>query len=731
MSRNSIQAAHADFNAQHEPAQLAQKMVEHRTEPFYLSEMVNLLGGQIGAVEQAGSGHADVFKAAKKAHDEIAAGRKAATETNTAILVEQMLSFRLGPGAEAMVSELQNHGRLEKFGNEVKRINPSWMGPVGIVIGKTVQDGLVPAGAVVAFNGQGWDAHVQSDREKQSGLAGPREPALTDQAEHGAATDLDAKRKELEEAEKRLRELDNELAKQLAGDHIAVTLTDAKKAEYINAYRGKPEYKGAVARVNAASQALNLTLHRDGADLEAFGADGKDPVQAKQAGGDLMGTYRALAAAPFNSPLLAAVADHPPAALAGNKKELQELAERAVELDQPLEFAKLREIFEAAEAKEKGSGMIAVLGAAKERLVKPYEAYQQFAGLKKVGTQIDRALPELVEYMKDRKGLSQAVRQSRLAEVIKVFGGEEDRIAVRAGKGLAALIGGAAEAGEFAKTGELTALANAVLGQGREFLAAAKAGEQGAELATAAESVGAAGMELKLLPLMAIALGGVQLFQDGKSFAKTKNPADLVAGVGDAISIVGGAVMCVPGLQPIGEAINVVGTAITYIAHIFHGDPEGDKRRKDEKGTLDDTQAYGHVTGPLAKVFTDKDAKKALELVEKDSFKWTPEEVQRVATAHPFLFTDGYQMAAANNLRNYFSQKRYGGLEAAHTSSLHAFVTTVPSDKLQRLLQFASGFTFAFVANASSEEARAVYYQLQQFFGKSEWANPDPIFLHV
>lgn len=731
MSRNSIQAAHADFNAQHEPAQLAQKMVEHRTEPFYLSEMVNLLGGQIGAVEQAGSGHADVFKAAKKAHDEIAAGRKAATETNTAILVEQMLSFRLGPGAEAMVSELQNHGRLEKFGNEVKRINPSWMGPVGIVIGKTVQDGLVPAGAVVAFNGQGWDAHVQSDREKQSGLAGPREPALTDQAEHGAATDLDAKRKELEEAEKKLRELDNELAKQLAGDHIAVTLTDAKKAEYINAYRGKPEYKGAVARVNAASQALNLTLHRDGADLEAFGADGKDPVQAKQAGGDLMGTYRALAAAPFNSPLLAAVADHPPAALAGNKKELQELAERAVELDQPLEFAKLREIFEAAEAKEKGSGMIAVLGAAKERLVKPYEAYQQFAGLKKVGTQIDRALPELVEYMKDRKGLSQAVRQSRLAEVIKVFGGEEDRIAVRAGKGLAALIGGAAEAGEFAKTGELTALANAVLGQGREFLAAAKAGEQGAELATAAESVGAAGMELKLLPLMAIALGGVQLFQDGKSFAKTKNPADLVAGVGDAISIVGGAVMCVPGLQPIGEAINVVGTAITYIAHIFHGDPEGDKRRKDEKGTLDDTQAYGHVTGPLAKVFTDKDAKKALELVEKDSFKWTPEEVQRVATAHPFLFTDGYQMAAANNLRNYFSQKRYGGLEAAHTSSLHAFVTTVPSDKLQRLLQFASGFTFAFVANASSEEARAVYYQLQQFFGKSEWANPDPIFLHV
>jgi len=730
MSRSSFQTAHTDWNAhQHDPAQLAQKMVEHRSEPFYLSEMVNLVGGQLDAVQAAAKGHSDVFKDAKKAHDEIAAGRKAAGETNTMMLVEQMREFRLGAGAEAMVSELQNKGRLEKFGNEVKRINPEWMGMVGIVIGKAVQDGLVPAATVVAFNGQGWDAHVQSDREKQSGMAGPREPALTDQAEHGAAEDLNAKRKELEEAEKKLRELDNELAKQLAGDHIAVTLTDAKKVEYIRAYQAKPEYKGAIARVNAASQALGQTLHRDGADLEAFGADGKDPVQGKQAGGDLMSTYRALAAAPFNSPLLAAIADHPPAALAGNKKELQELAERAIELDQPLEFAKLREIFEAAEAKEKGSGIIAVLGAAKERLCKPYEAYQQFAGLKKVSEQIDRALPEFKHYLAIKSTLDKPGKQAALGKVIEVFAGEEDRVAVRAGKGLAALIGGAAEAGEFAKTGELSALANAVLGQGREFLAVAKAGKEGAELATAAEGVSAAGLELKLLPLMAIALGGVQLFQDGKSFAKTKNPADLVAGVGDAISIVGGAVMCVPGLQPIGEAINVIGTAITYIAHIFHGDPEGDKRRKDEKGTLDDTQAYGHVTGELAKVFTDKDAKKALELVEKDQYKWKPDEVQAVAKEHPFLFTDSYQMAAAENLRKYYGQKKYGGLSAAHTGSLHAFVTTVPGDKLKRLLEFASGFTFAFVANAGRDEAAAVYYQLQQCFGKSEWENPEPIFL--
>jgi hypothetical protein len=733
MSRASTQTAQADYNHLHDkPAQLAQKMVEHRSEPFYLSEIVALAGGRVDAMQQAAGGHADVFKDAQKAHDDITKGRQAASETNTHMLIEHMQEFRWGTGAEAMVMELENHGRLEKFGNDVHRIEPEWTSQVGRMVGKAVADGLVPASAVVAFNGQGWDAHVISDREKQASLGSVyRTPAATDAAEHESANDLTLKRKELETAEKGLRELDNELSKELAGDHIGATLTDDKKVAYIRAFQNKDEYKKAVARVNAASQALGLTLKRDGADLAAFGADDKDPVQAGQAGGDLMATYRALAVAPHNSPLIAAVADHPPAALAGNKKELEALAERSLEIDQPLEFAHLREIFEAAEAKEKGTGIIAVLGEAKKRLCEPYEAFNQFRGLAKVSRQIDRALPAYQSYLKIRDTLKPVEKQKKLAEVIELFAGEEDRAAVRVGKGLAALVGGAAEAGEFAKTGQLQSLANAILGQGREFLAAANAGKEGAELTTAAKGVGLAGAELKLLPLMAIALGGVQLFEDGAAFAKSKNPADLVAGVGDALSIVGGAVMCVPGLQPIGEAINVVGSAITYIAHLFRGDPEGDKRRKDEKGTLVETHAYGNVTGELAQTLTNPAAKGALDRVGKDAVKWSPEQIQEVARLHPFLFTESHLMDTADNVRKFYMQDKNGGLSTSHTSSLHQFVTTFPGDKMKQVLEIASRSTFAFVANADLDMTNAIYSWLQQCFDKSQWKNNDPYFRHM
>lgn len=729
MSRASHQTAINDFNALHDkPPQLTQAMVQHRSEPFYLSEIVALAGGQADALAKAG-GQADVWKDAKKAHDQIQEGRNAAKQTNTAMLIQQMSGLGWsGPGAEALVSELFNERRLEKFGNDVKNIEPEYSGILGNVIGKAVADGLVPASAVVDFNGQGWDARVQSDREKQSSLAGPRQGAMTEIAEHQAAADLTTKRKTLDDAEKKLRDLDNELSKQLAGDNVGLTLTNEKKVEYIHAFQNKDEYKKAVAQVNAASQALGLTLQRDGGDLAAFGADGKDPVQAGQAGGDLMATYRSLAQAPHNSVLLAKVADAPPAALRGNKKELGELADRSLEIDQPLEFAGLREIFEAAEAKEKGSGLLAVLEQAKKRLVEPYEAFKQFSGLAKVGTQIDQALPAFRDYLKVRDTLSQVQKKEQLGNVIKIFGGEEDRASIRVGKGLAALIGGATDAGEFAKTGQLQALANAVLGNGREFLAAANAGKDGAELAAAAEGVGAAGFELKLLPMMAIALGGVQLFSDGKNFAKTKNPADLVAGVGDAISIVGGAVMCVPGLQPVGEAINVVGAAITFVAHIFRGDPEGDKRRKDEKGTLEATNAYGNATGEVAKTLTDKSAKGALDRISKDSYHWSPEEIQALARDHSFLFTEDRMLDTADNLRKFYMQDKNGGL-FQHTQNLHQFITAIPGDKMKQILEIASRSNFAMVANEwDVGMVGAIYYRLQQCFDKSQWKNSDPWF---
>ena len=730
MSRASHQTAINDFNSLHDkPDQLAQAMVQHRSEPFYLSEIVALAGAQLNTLQQHGG---DIWKDAKKAHDQIQQGRDAAKNTNTLVLLENMQMFGWnGAGAEAMVSELHNEKRLEKFGNDARQL-PEYSAPLGTVIGRAVADGLVPAQAVVAFNGQGWDAQVQTDQEKKDPmLAGPRQPAMTEMAEHEAAADLATKRKALDNAEKKLRELDNELSKQLAGDRIGDTLTNDKKVAYIHAFQNKDEYKKAVAAVNAASQALGVMLKRDGGDLEAFGADGKDPVQAGQAGGDLMATYRSLAQAPHNSVLLAKVADSPPAALRGNKKELAQLAENALEIDLPLEFAGLREIFEAAEAKEKGSGILAVLEQAKQRLVKPYEAFNQFKGLVKVGTQIDRAMPAFQEYLLFRGAMTDAQKKKAIANVIEIFGGEEDRVSVRVGKGLAALIGGATDAGEFAKTGQLQALANAVLGNGREFLAAANAGKNGTELATAAEGVSAAGFELKLLPMMAIALGGVQLFDDGANFAKTKNPADLVAGVGDAISIVGGAVMCVPGLQPIGEAINVIGSAITFVAHIFRGDPEGDKRRKDEKGTLDDTQAYGNVTGELAKTLTNGNAKGALDRIAKDSPKWSPEDIQAVAKDHPFLFTEEHLVDAADNIRKFYAQDRYGGLSPSLTSNLHQFILKLPSDKMKRLLEMGAERTFAVVANASTEDASAVYMLLQQCFDKNEWKNSDPAFMYA
>ncbi|HEX7701369.1 MAG TPA: hypothetical protein VF403_11615, partial [Kofleriaceae bacterium] len=60
MSRASHQTAINDFNALHDkPPQLTQAMVQHRSEPFYLSEIVALAGGQADALAKAG-GQADV-----------------------------------------------------------------------------------------------------------------------------------------------------------------------------------------------------------------------------------------------------------------------------------------------------------------------------------------------------------------------------------------------------------------------------------------------------------------------------------------------------------------------------------------------------------------------------------------------------------------------------------------------------------------------------------------------
>ena len=110
MSRASHQTATTDFNALHDqPDKLAQAMVQHRSEPFYLSEIVQLAGAQINTLETHQS---DIWKDAKKAHDQIQKGRAAAKETNTAMLIEQMQSLGWNnAGAEALVSELFNENR--------------------------------------------------------------------------------------------------------------------------------------------------------------------------------------------------------------------------------------------------------------------------------------------------------------------------------------------------------------------------------------------------------------------------------------------------------------------------------------------------------------------------------------------------------------------------------------------------------------------------------------------
>jgi hypothetical protein len=228
--------------------------------------------------------------------------------------------------------------------------------------------------------------------------------------------------------------------------------------------------------------------------------------------------------------------------------------------------------------------------------------------------------------------------------------------------------------------------------------------------------------------MMAIALGGVQLFADGKNFAKTKNPADLVAGVGDAVSIVGGAVMCVPGLQPVGEAINVVGAAITFVAHLFRGDPAGDQRRKDEKDTLEATNAYGSATGELAKTLTDKSAKGALDRIGKDSHHWDYQQVQTLAKEHSFLFTEDGMLESADNVRKFYMQDKNGGL-AVHTDSLYSFITALPGDKMKQILQIASHSDFRIGDNPWDRGAISViYYRLQQCFDKAQWKNSDPWF---
>lgn len=751
MSNDQRKLARADYaRLAGEPQQLAHQLAAHASEPFYLAEIVDLAGSRWHQLEAGAHGEHDVFQRASDAHGEIQWARDtfAAQHGSTGSLAGALEQTWGKVAGEALVAEIMN--RAPHTLHDIATLyDPSNRSLLGIQLGRAVHDGLVGPASVIAEPGTLWSSAAPATERYHA--------TIGQEAAAGAATDVTHLQGELAAAEADLAALDRELAAELVGDQLQVTMTPVKAMEFIATFRARKDYHDADQRVRIASAALGAVVKRDQADLLAFAANKADPVAAATPAGQLMDSYRALASAPGNSHFLAALADRPPAPIAAHHTELLELSSRAHELDTLDAIHELQRIYQATQ-RSGGDGFGAVLVAAKATLVAPFDMYKQFSDLAHLGKGIDSA------YHKWRE-LAKAPATSRKAAIIEIIhaldvGG--DRTTTRIGKTLGTLLGAATEINEFGGGGRIEILAANLLMRSRDFLAivkdegaaahgegaahggAAHGGAPGdahaaaphdaaphapaaahaeADLARHGEDVANEARKLDAVPLLGLAFNADQFGIDLAKAIELHDTADIVATVGDAIAVFGNALMFTEVLAPVGGAIAVIGEAISFFAHVFRGDPEGDARRRREAQTATAIDAYGADTPELAALFTTPSARDALAAIAADGHAWTPLEVQTLARAQPWLFTDGARVVAAAHARAYYADPRRGGLQV---DTLFAMLTTARDyTRLRLALQVAEHSSFLFVPRPEDRDiAYAVYDLLEPCFS---WSNPKPV----
>jgi hypothetical protein len=684
MAQNVLEQASADVAAQaHDPGAMAQTLERHAGTPMYVAEVVSLLQQR----------HAWDAVKNKVGHDLAHDGENNAKTINAAVndangAVTDKNKIRLditghhdpfyGERYLARLHELRNLRIITKIDDT----EGLFRSRAGRSLGMAELDGLISGADVVTL---GIPRFVQGGSGKfdpLTGVAESIEEAPTDNAKHN-----------LENAQKELASLDNELQHQLReigpaiwdpNEHDQAKIAQAQRRvrNYIADFKSSARYRKAQNDVRTASNALHVQITANELDIEAHGKDTNAAGAAKHGLEAIVHSYRDLAASPGHAVEAVRWAkqhegDKEYASFRGQITEISELGQTT---DANVRVQTLAQILRADDSsKEAVKEAIKMID---ETVIKPYDAIQGVRGIR----ELKGALAEISAHIAEFRARN-AKQIEQLGALVIHATADGDPIARRIGSAFGMMITVVEDRKKLVVTTDFVAIGDNVTVLYQKIDTFKKTIDKGlhdkGKITSEAKDVHGKFLVLsRIMGPIALAANAYGVSEDISELRDDGNPAVAVKLVGDIASTVGSAIALFPPLAPIGDTIGLLGAAISLIASGFVGDPAGDRRRDDERGRLIRINAFDH--GPhqtqLASTFTDKDS--AGELQDAESLHLTLDQIKQLAAKHPYLFTSPHMLQGADALRKFLgdptnTKHGIGGLVSPYKDNLYAFLINV------------------------------------------------------
>jgi hypothetical protein len=151
----------------------------------------------------------------------------------------------------------------------------------------------------------------------------------------------------------------------------------------------------------------------------------------------------------------------------------------------------------------------------------------------------------------------------------------------------------------------------------------------------------------RVLGVLGVAGGVLATVNDHDLLEQDPNNVALqIKMVADIGSVIGGAMCLIPPLAPLGAAISLIAAAVSVIAGFFVGDPEGNNRRREEKGLLETAGVFDRPE--LAGVLTTEHAADNLNVAQREGVPRS--QILWLAEHWKFLFEKEHAMTIVANL---------------------------------------------------------------------------------
>lgn len=483
----------------------------------------------------------------------------------------------------------------------------------------------------------------------------------TDRRKADPKHDVGERRDELEDAKKRLGQLDERLGRELA--QVGPALTPEQQGEYVHKFHQTKEYRGALAAQQRAERGLEGDLAGgDGAALEKLADHGDGGAQKS-----LLDSYRALAAADTQGARDAMLWAHQ--ALKdqklGHHAEVQQILEQAKETFARGLLAELQRLIAGGDKRHLTERLLEAARTAREQL-------ENVKSVVELGN-----LPEVLHQLEHELTHPLGAKEARrLAGELK----GEAPLVRRVATGLFSFAGVAESSAQLGE-GELEMLA-LFRESAEELLQALKGAKRVQQIEQQLAKFAASGGRVtsKVLPLLGVVGGGVATEQDLQALLRSQSVSHITMFVGDLLTTVGAALeLAPPPIDLIGGALGVLGGAITAITSLFSGPSQ---EQKDERAILGGQGGMG-LSNNQVSAFTggfrhsdEFDNSSGYNLQAAQRFGLTPQQIQRLADRAPDLFSVEGALTAVEHLRRWLGEKSQGGLAAGLSGGgrLYAFL---------------------------------------------------------